>query len=72
MLNRIQKNIATQKLLTENPSIKLSAKRIIHAFMTNMNSPRVKMVIGNVKMIKIGFTIRFKTDNTSATMIAVT
>jgi len=30
------------------------------------------MVIGNVKITRIGFTSRFKTDSTTATMIADT
>lgn len=63
--------MAIQILLTENPSINLSANKIITAFITSRNKPNVKMVIGKVKTIKIGFTMRFKTDNTTATKIAV-
>lgn len=58
-------------LLTENPSISLSAKRIINAFITSINKPKVRIVIGKVKMIKIGFTNRFKIDKTKATPTAV-
>lgn len=59
--------MAIQILLTANPSINLPARRIINALITNKNNPNVIMVIGKVKIIKIGFTIRFKIDNTTAT-----
>jgi len=59
-------------LLTENPSISLSTKRIIRAFIMSKNSPKVRMVIGSVRITKIGFTNKFKTDNTIATIIAET
>ena len=58
MLNKI----AHQILSTENPSINLSAKRIINPFR--------RIVTGKVKMIKSGFTKRFRIDNTSTTIIA--
>lgn len=58
-------------LLTEKPSINLSANKIIKALITSKNNPKVTMVIGKVKMTKIGFTNRFKTDSTTATIIAV-
>ena len=71
MDNRTLKRIAIQILLTEKPSIRLSAKSIIRALITNKNKPKVTMVIGKVKITKTGFTKRFKTDNTTATMNAV-
>lgn len=58
-------------LLTEKPSINLSANNIIKALIIKRNKPKVIMVIGNVKMTKTGFTKRFKTDNTTATIRAV-
>ena len=64
--------MAHQMLSTENPSINLSAKRIINPFITNKNKPKVRMVTGKVKMTKSGFTKRFRIDNTSATIIADT
>ncbi len=63
-------NIAHQILATENPSINLSANRIINPFTTNKNKPRVIMVTGKVKITKSGFTRRFSIDKTMATIIA--
>jgi hypothetical protein len=63
--------MAIQILLTENPSINLLARRIINALITNKNSPKVRIVIGKVKITKMGFTIKFKIDKTTATKIAV-
>lgn len=63
--------IAVQILLTENPSIILSARRTIAAFMTNRNSPNVKMVIGNVKIIRIGLKNTFNSTKTTATISAL-
>ena len=53
---------------TLKPSISLSANRMISAFTTNKNNPSVRMVTGNVKMIKIGFTNTLRTDKTAATI----
>lgn len=61
---------ATQKPLTLNPPINLSAKRMISALMTNKNNPSVTTVIGSVKIIKIGFTIAFNNPKTIATIMA--
>ena len=69
--SRILNKMAIQILLTEKPSIKWSAKKIIIAFITSKKRPKVKIVIGNVKITKMGFTIRFNIDKTMATMIAV-
>ncbi len=44
---------------------------MINAFMTNKNNPKVKMVTGKVKMIKIGFTKKLSNANTMATVNAV-
>ncbi len=67
----ILNNIAIQILLTENPSINLSASKIISALITNRNKPNVIMVIGSVRITNIGLTNKFKIDKTTATIIAV-
>lgn len=72
MDNRTLNNIATQILLTEKPATSLSTKRIIKAFIMSKNKPNVMIVIGKVRRTKIGFTNKFKTDNTIATIMAVT
>ena len=48
------KNKALQKPSTINPPTKPLAKYMISAFITNKNKPRVKMVMGKVKNIRIG------------------
>ncbi len=58
-------------LLTEKPSINLSANKIISALIISKNKPNVTIVIGKVKITKMGFTNRFNTDKTTATIIAV-
>ena len=65
------KIMAHQKLVTWKPSIKLAAKRIIMAFITKRNSPRVRIVIGNVKITNMGFTRKLRRLSTTATMMAV-
>lgn len=61
------KIIAHQILFTAKPSIKESASRIIIALTNNKKIPKVKMVIGNVRIIKIGFTKKFNNPITTAT-----
>lgn len=68
MLNKM----AVQMLFTAKPSINLSARRMIKALIINKNSPKVTMVMGKVKITKMGFTNRFKTASTMATIMAVT
>ena len=68
---RILNNIAVQILLTENPSTILSARSTIAAFMINRNKPNVKIVIGNVKIIKIGLKNTFKSTKTTAAISAL-
>tara|TARA_R110002020_G_scaffold23587_3_gene78465 strand:+ start:37138 stop:37419 length:282 start_codon:yes stop_codon:yes gene_type:complete len=62
---------AHQMLLTSKPGIRLSAKRMIMAFTINRKSPKVTMVMGRVRMTKIGFTIKLRRLSTMATKIAV-
>jgi len=45
---------------------------MIEAFMTKRNKPKVMMVIGKVRITKIGLTIKFNKLNAKATRIAVT
>lgn len=71
MESKILNNTAIQILLTENPSIKLSANKMIKALIINKNKPNVTMVIGKVKITNMGFTNKFRTDKTIATIIAV-
>ena len=68
---RMLKRIAVQILDTPKPSINLSANNMINALTTNKNKPKVNIVIGKVKIIKIGFTKTFKTAKTKATINGV-
>lgn len=72
MESRILNNMAIQILLTEKPLINLSANKIINAFIISRNKPKVTTVMGKVNTTSIGFTKRFSTDNTTATIMAVT
>ena len=63
-------NNAVQKLETPKPSTSLSANRMIKAFITNKNKPKVIMVTGKVKIISNGFTRILSTARTTATIIA--
>ena len=71
MDRRILNNSAYQNPLTSNPETKASQIKMITALMTKRKSPKVKMVTGKVKMIRMGFTNKFKTISTAATTIAV-
>ena len=64
-------NIATHILLTEKPVKSLSTRSIIKALTISRNKPKVTTVMGNVRIIKIGLTNKFKTDSTIATRMAV-
>ena len=70
MDNKMLKSKATQNPLTANPSINLSARIMMQALITNRKRPKVTMVIGMVRIIKIGFKIAFSNAKTIATMIA--
>ena len=61
---------AVQNPLTEKPLINFAAKRMIAALITNRNKPKVMMVIGKVKMTKIGFTKESSTARTTAKIMA--
>lgn len=60
-------NSAHQKPSTWKPDTNLSANKIMNAFMAKRKNPSVKIVIGIVKMVRMGFTIEFKKANTTAT-----
>ena len=61
---------AVQNPLTEKPFINFAAKRMIAALITKRNKPKVMMVIGKVKMTKIGFTKASNTANITAKIMA--
>ena len=71
MDNKTLKSIAHQIPSTINPSISLSASKIIKAFITSKNKPSVIIVIGKVRIMSTGFTSKFKMERTTATKIAV-
>lgn len=60
------KSIAVQNPLTSNPLITDDAKRINSALITKVNSPSVKMLIGKVRIIKIGLIITLTTPKNKA------
>jgi hypothetical protein len=64
------KKSAPKKPLIEKPSTSFEHKAMITALMTSKNNPRVKTVIGKVKITKIGFTNKFNKPNTIATITA--
>lgn len=53
------------------PDTNLPASMIIKTFITSKKIPSVRMVIGKVSIIKIGFTIAFKKARTNEKIIAV-
>lgn len=55
---------------TSKPLTRLSAIKIITALIIRRKSPKVRIVIGSVKNIKIGFTNNRKRARTSARIIA--
>ncbi|TCL65631.1 hypothetical protein EV196_105296 [Mariniflexile fucanivorans] len=72
MESKILNSMAVQILLTEKPSINLSANKIINALIINRNKPKVTTVIGSVKITNMGFTNTFNIAKTIATMMALT
>tara|TARA_R110001583_G_scaffold38171_8_gene123463 strand:+ start:16679 stop:17035 length:357 start_codon:yes stop_codon:yes gene_type:complete len=58
-------------LLTEKPSISLSANKMIIAFIISKKRPNVTIVTGSVKITNIGFTRKLSKLRTTATIIAV-
>jgi len=61
---------AHQKFLTVNPGTIALASIISRAFMTNVNSPRVRIFIGRVRIMRTGFINAFIRPITKAATIA--
>ena len=66
-----EKARAHQKPFTINPGTIAEASKTKAAFITKVKSQNVRIFIGSVKIIRIGFTKVFRTPNTTATIIAV-
>ena len=67
----ILKIMATQKESTVNPPTILVQSKIIKAFTTNRNNPKVTIVKGKVNKTIIGLMKILRSPNTTATSIAV-
>lgn len=67
----ILKNIATQNVSTVNPPTILVHSKIIKAFTTNKNKPKVTIVKGKVSNTMIGLIKILSNPKTTATTIAV-
>ena len=65
------KRIADQKLSTINPGTIWAARRIKSAFITSAKSPKVIMVMGRVKIRRIGLKIALIIPKTTARIRAV-
>lgn len=70
--NTREKARAHKKPFTLNPGTTADASKTNAAFITKVKSQKVKILIGNVKIISIGLTKVFRTPSTTATIIAVT
>lgn len=71
MESKILNNKADQKPLTRNPLTSASHNNIIKALITNRNNPKVTMVTGNVKIMRIGLINKLSNIKTAATIRAV-
>lgn len=58
--------------LTKKPGIRKEASSTNSALITNINSPKVRMVIGSVSKIRSGLTNEFRIPKTTATSTTVT
>ena len=67
----ILKNIADQNPSTANPGTILVTSKIIRAFITKLKSPKVSILIGNVKRTIKGFIKRLMIPKTIPTNTAV-
>lgn len=61
---------ALQNVSTLKPSINVAENQNNVALITNMNSPRDRMVIGRVKMNRIGRTNKLSNPRITAAMMA--
>jgi hypothetical protein len=59
--------MALRNVGTKNPGIRLLVIQIISPLITIKNNPNVRIVTGIVRIIRIGFRIRFRIDSISAT-----
>lgn len=62
---------AGQKPSTLNPCTNLLSSIMIPVLMTSRNKPNVRIVIGSVRMTRIGLIKKFSRPSTIATTIAV-
>lgn len=67
-----EKRSAHQKFSTVNPGTIADVRSTSSALITPKKSPKVKMVIGNVRMVRIGFKKTFTAANTITTITALT
>ena len=62
---------AQPKPLTRNPLTKFPASRTMAALMTKRNRPKVKIVIGKVRMTRMGLSKKFRIASTRENLIAI-
>lgn len=65
------KVIADHRPATAKPLTKLATNKTNRPFKTSVKSPKVKILIGKVKIIKIGLTIALRIPKTTATISAI-
>lgn len=66
------KRRAFTKPPTTKPGTRFATNKTIRALMTKLKSPRVRMVIGSVRIKIIGFMMALTIPKTTETIIAVT
>ena len=67
----IEKRSAQPKLLTSKPGTKVLTNKIIKALIIKAKIPKVRMVMGKVRIIKIGLITILTKPKTIATITAV-
>jgi len=63
--------MAVNKSETENPRIKWFAIKTMRPLITSRKSPRVRIVAGKVRIIRMGLTIELSSARTTATTKAI-
>lgn len=71
ILTRTEPIRAVKNPVTSNPGTNDEARRKRAALMTNINMPRVRIVIGRVRTTRIGRTSALRIPNTKAAASAV-
>jgi len=72
MIDKTMLNIrAHQNESTLNPGTREAARRITNAFITNVNNPKVRIVIGSVRIRRTGFMNALIIPKTTAATRAV-